>query len=597
MLAHFMNSATSFRRDRSGNIGIVFGISLIPAVYGVGAAMDYSRFTAAKADAQVAADSVALALTKTLTSTSTGDGLKTKAQNMLNAYSPHQPLTLVGSPTLANSNSDLCITVSTTVNALISGMINSASQTINAKSCATAASAGPFEIALVLDNTGSMGNTDSSGTSKLDSAKSAAKSLIAQLNPTGGTVTSTISVVPFSTSVNVGTEYASMSWMDRSGASSIHWQNYTRPSGAAWLPGSRWDLFTQTGTTWGGCVEERPDPYLVSDTAASSGAPDTLYVPYLWPDEGDLYGSAVGSLPGATVGSGWYSVTYGSTTYTSTDNATNNYLYDFAGSCTASATDPYEVADVADSISKGSGATKVCKYKGVTGVSSSLTHTGPNYKCFSNKLLPLTQTTSSLNAKIDSMVAGGNTNLLPGFMWGWRTISPNGPWSDSTTRAAAPTGTFAPKAYTDTNNTKVIIFMTDGFNNWVNSSYAYGSEYNAFGYYANNRLSNYGGATNPPPAGGDYATNNYNGATTSSNWRAQMDAALLKACNNAKAAGVVVYTVGFSIPGDEIDTEGLKLLSQCASDTGKAYVSTSGTEIVNAFKNIGISLSKLRLKS
>ena len=34
-----------------------------------------------------------------------------------------------------------------------------------------------------------------------------------------------------------------------------------------------------------GCVEERPSPYLTTDTAASSSNPDTLFVPYLAPDE------------------------------------------------------------------------------------------------------------------------------------------------------------------------------------------------------------------------------------------------------------------------------------------------------------------------
>ncbi len=584
------------RSDERGNVALIFALALTPAMVAIGAAIDYSTYTKGKAQVQTTTDAVALALAKTLTPTSTGDGLKTTAQNMLAAYSQEMAVGLVGSPVLSNNNGQLCISTTGNVTSTIASLLSSTATVVHGSTCVVYASGGPYEVALVLDNTGSMGNTTSEGTSKLDAAKAAAKALIAQLNPTGGTASATFSIVPFTTSVNVGTQYAGMSWLDTAGASSIHWQNYTRPTGASWLPTSRFDLFTQTGTTWAGCIEERPDPYLVTDTAANTGTPDTMYVPYLWPDEGDLYGGELASLPGSTFGSGRNAVTYGSSTYTKTDNGQNNYLYDFGGVCVASAIDKYEVADIADAISKGSGATKLCKYKGVSGVSSSVSNSGPNHNCISNPLLPLTQDITALNAKIDSMQSGGTTNLLPGFLWGWRTISSNGPFADPTTIANAPTGTQTPKAYTAKNNTKVIVFMTDGFNNWSSSNYVYGSEYNALGYYVNNRLSNYGGTTNPPPSGGSYSTNN-NGPTTSSNWRAQMDSALLAACANAKNAGVIVFTVGFSIPGDTIDTEGLNLLRQCATSQDKAFVSANGTDILNAFKQIGIGLSNLRIKS
>ena len=49
--------------------------------------------------------------------------------------------------------------------------------------------------------------------------------------------------------------------------------------------------------------------------------------------------------------------------------AQNNYLNDFGGICAADAADAYEIADVADALSRGGGATKLCKYKGVSGVS------------------------------------------------------------------------------------------------------------------------------------------------------------------------------------------------------------------------------------
>ncbi len=342
------------------------------------------------------------------------------------------------------------------------------------------------------------------------------------------------------------------------------------------------------GATWGGCVEERPDPYLVTDERADPGKPDTPFVPYLWPDEGDVQGDGAPQLPsssGKGNGNGWGNGNgngYCAANWQNASTGMNNYLYDFGGVC-AVTDDAYEAADVADAISQGSGATKICKYKGATGVSSSVASNGPNYNCIKTQLMTLTQDTQALTARVNSMNAGGDTNLLPGFMWGWRSISPNGPLGDQA---------IAPKSYTSQGNTKAIVFMTDGFNNWAsNPNYAYKSKYNALGYYVDNRLQGYGGATHPTPSGGA----GYSGSTNASNWRQQMDAALLAACANAKAAGVIVYTVGFSILSDPIDSEGLALLRSCATDSAHAFIAQDGNALVAAFGQIGTGLGKIKL--
>ena len=578
------SAGCGFRRDASGSVTIMFAMSMVPALMAVALAVEYQRRSGYGASLQAAADQTALALTRTLTSTTTGASLNTPAANMLSVYgTTATPISLVGSVTLSNNNSQLCLTAQQTVPLTLGAGIFPVGQPISVTSCAAAQGSGTFEVALVMDNTGSMAST-TNGRSKLYYAQQAALNLIQQLNPAGATPTATFSIVPFTTSVNVGTAYANASWMDTSALSSAHWKHFTRPSGAPWNPTSRFDLFTKMGATWAGCVEERPDPYLTTDTAPSSSTPDTLFVPYLWPDEGDIDGTGSATLPGATFSTGGWrnsTITYNSSNW-DLGSASNNYLYDYGGSCSAS-NDTYEAADVGDAISRGSGATKVCKYKGATGVSSSVSSYGPNRGCMSNPLVTLTQDSTTLTNKINSMVAGGNTNLLAGFMWGWRTISPNGPFTSAT---------IAPKAYNTANNTKVIVFLTDGMNTWnTNSSYAYKSEYNALGYFVDNRLSNYGGVTYPMPDG----SANASGSTTSNNYRDQMDAAVLAACNNAKAANVIVYTVGFSIQSDQIDTQGQALLQKCATDGSHAYIATDGTALLTAFNSIGTGLGKLRL--
>lgn len=574
-----MGRRCNFLRDRGGGVAIAFAFTAPAAMLLVLGSIDYSRYVGARVGLQNAVDSAALALARNATGSLTSSALNAQAPGALAAASGGSGAVLT-SASLTNNNTQVCVSATQPVFSIAGRMIGLSTTTATATGCATTAGGGgAYEIALVLDNTGSMSES-AGGQSKLDSAKSAAKSLIAQLARSGSTAS--FSIVPFSTSVNVGASNRGASWLDSAGASSAHWQNYRRPAGASWLPTSRFDLFAQMGATWAGCVEERPDPFLTTDAAASQSNPDSLFVPYLWPDEGDVTGSGAAFLPGMNiVGNGRGAKLYSSSNWDFA-GAQNNYLYDFGGICAADAADAYEIADVTDALSRGGGATKLCKYKGVSGVSSSVSSDGPNKGCISNPLLPLTANTSTLNAKIDSMQAGGTTNLLPGFMWGWRTISPNGPFA----------GASLPKPYGASGNTKIIVFMTDGFNNWqANSDYAYKSEYNALGYYVNNRLSAYGGPANPPPTGAPA----FDGPTTSGNWRMQMDSALLTACANAKAAGVTIYTIGFSVPSDPIDNEGLQLLSKCASGTDHAYVARDSSAIVNAFSDIGSNLGRLRL--
>jgi hypothetical protein len=59
-----------------------------------------------------------------------------------------------------------------------------------------------------------------------------------------------------------------------------------------------------------------------------------------------------------------------------------------------------------------------------------------------------------------------------------------------------------------------------------------------------------------------------------------------------KAAGVVVYTVGFQITGD---TNANTLMTQCATDADHKYLPTSGSQLKEAFKAIGAELNNLRV--
>jgi hypothetical protein len=84
------------------------------------------------------------------------------------------------------------------------------------------------------------------------------------------------------------------------------------------------------------------------------------------------------------------------------------------------------------------------------------------------------------------------------------------------------------------------------------------------------------------------------GMNTQNRWyntQAPIDARQQTTCNNAKAAGITMYTVHVNTDGDPTST----LLQQCATDSGKFFLVTSAGQISTIFKQIGTDLAKLRV--
>ena len=568
----FARRAAGFGRAQDAQVALIFSLSLVPLTIGLGAALDISRALTTKSALQQATDSAALALVKTA-STLSSTALSNQVLSYIQGAATDLNATLSSTPTLSLNNTQLCIDASTTRPTTLMQVAGIKTVTVSAHACALT-SGGTFEIALALDNTGSMSTYDYvTGRTKMANEVLAAKNLVNTIF--NGQTTSTnykLSVVPFTSSVNVGTSYANASFVDLKGASSIHWENFpkgTKPNSSksnTWQPTSRFDVFSGVSISWGGCFEERPQPYSLTDDAPDTTTPDTLFVPLLAPDEESSSYYNNYSSPNNS----YLSNSSGGVCGTSADNANSTY-WDNGGIKFADGTSSW-----------GDGQFKLCKYKGQRAYTSS-NAPGPNWGCDSS--LPtiqlLTNTASTLTAKLNAMSANGNTNLVSGFMWAWRTISPNGPFTSYSTI----------KPYTGAaaqNNTKAIVFMTDGVNNWQpDTSNINKGTYSAFGYYKNARLgklpitNSYGVTTNQLP--------------TSSNQRQYLDAAFAQACTNAKNAGIKVYTIGFSIPNDPIDQEGINLLANCASSSSMAYVATDGNQVVNIFGQIANGLDNPRL--
>jgi phospholipase/lecithinase/hemolysin len=63
-------------------------------------------------------------------------------------------------------------------------------------------------------------------------------------------------------------------------------------------------------------------------------------------------------------------------------------------------------------------------------------------------------------------------------------------------------------------------------------------------------------------------------------------------CTRMKAAGLIVYTVGFQLnqTGDAIET-----MRQCATDETHFFNSTTGEELRQSFREIALQISTLRI--
>ena len=157
-------------------------------------------------------------------------------------------------------------------------------------------------------------------------------------------------------------------------------------------------------------------------------------------------------------------------------------------------------------------------------------------------------------------------------MWGWRTLSPYSVFADGA-------------AYSTANTNKVLILMTDGANSWPSIPYNPNqSQYFALGYLAN------ADGSNPSPRlppGTQYST--------SQQQRNALDALTQTACTNVKTTGISVYTIGFSVPSDPIDSQGITMLQNCATNANQAFIANDSNSLIAAFNQIATSIGALRL--
>jgi Flp pilus assembly protein TadG len=280
----FSSLMNRFRKDQRGNIVMIFAIMLVPLLSFMGAAIDYSRATRARATMQSVLDSVALMVAKDLSGgLITTAQVNTKAQAYFSALytdSEAQSVSVTATYTQASGSngSTILVTGSALVNTDFMQIVGFNTMSFSAASTSTWG-ANLLRVALVLDNTGSM-----SQYGKMAALQPAAKNLVTQLSALAqnqGDVY--ISVVPFEVNVNVGTSNSGATWLrwDQWDPNNTNSQgrSYCSQSTSSWFAraecvghGYGWnDASPLTNKSlWNGCVSDRDQSYDVSATVPSS---------------------------------------------------------------------------------------------------------------------------------------------------------------------------------------------------------------------------------------------------------------------------------------------------------------------------------------
>lgn len=155
-----------------------------------------------------------------------------------------------------------------------------------------------------------------------------------------------------------------------------------------------------------------------------------------------------------------------------------------------------------------------------------------NYSDCPTSILPLTYDWTVLKNKVDAMQPEGNTNQAIGMAWGWLSLLQQNPFN-------------APAEDSNFKYTKAIILLSDGDN-----------------------------------------TQNRTSTSVST-----IDARQRLLCDNAKAAGITIYTIQVNTNNDNNSS----VMSYCASGSTNYFSTTTADGINTAFSSIGASLSKLRL--
>lgn len=533
-----------FWQSKSGNFAIMFAILLPVLLAAVGFALDIANLTKARSDLQNALDSAVLAASR----------LSDMTGSRNDTFDAFFKTNIANRPALINATAKLEIEqsvnhIKTTATAIADVKLNFAfifGQNARVSANANAyESTAKLEVALVLDNTGSMG--DANMKALIEGAKDVIKSLQkAKTDRPERQIRAAL--VPFVTAVNIkSAEGFKEAWIDTRiavpkddpSSNGTNFETFKGSDGKDQRIG-HWELFNRLKKynrtsgpdgVWKGCVEARLGDLALDDTVPDPKKPETLFVPYFAPDEPGIAAKAA--------------------------NSGNNYNNSYLNDVLTTGDDRAKQ----ESLSKYSN--QAARDSAIIKETPNIT-SGPNYAC-PTPVVPLTEDLAKLAGNADKKIKGeidnmtfwngSGTNVSEGLAWGYRILSPGEPFSEG-------------DPFKSKDTSKVVVVFTDGENTVFGGSGTFNkSDYGAYSHLAKGRM----------------------GATDSSNALKKLNAATATMCKKLKDQDVIIYTVVLGA-----DTAANReLYSTCASNTAFYFPTKNVTELKAAFQSIANSISPL----
>ena len=435
----------NFKNDTQGNIAVVSAIGLSAILLCVGAASDYNYAVNLKSKLSSSVDIAVLSAVVSGGNSSkelSKKELRRIARQSFNENYQYAPGQTLKSFKLTKSPQDIVrVEATVTHEPFFAKILGKKTIDISVAAESLLPSLNAFDIALVLDRTGSMAGTN------LTNLKTAATDFLNDMDDGNNDVK--VSVVPFAQYVNIGLNYANQSWLDlpRNSAggddvtcnmeytsNSSCFNPYGPPPPSSCQDGQTTtfedDGTTQTTTTTtitnngNGTCTTRVEKESVSGNSRSSST-----------------SSRTASISGPSASSTWSNVSYASN---------GNYC--------VYAPDPADVSN--NQVEECAVNNTIGNWYGCVGSRLSPNNIEAAYNrnkippvmeiTCGQAMQPLTDDIGAAKDTIRGLTASGGTYLPSGLMWGWRNLDP--------ARPLKITG------QGKKDRQKLMIFMTDGQN-------------------------------------------------------------------------------------------------------------------------------------
>ncbi len=357
-----------FHKNEDGAVAMIYGPMAIVLLLAAGISIDYARGYLVKKEIARALDAAVLAAGSWPVTDEAAMKLLAKqyfdANISASTQKDYKPTINV-----VVSNDEVTATSSADVPTILMKLAGHDTMVVNEKSVVGRTLVN-IEVALVLDNTGSMSG------SKMSSLKTAAKTLVDTLYETDGSSEFVeIALVPFTGAVNIGTSNKFASWVDSDGLSAAAQEDYgtshttaqTYPWNTSLNGKTAYEVLDEYNRSWLGCVRAR-----VGTGTKSDGGTVNLDLWDIPPSDSD-------------VNTKW-------APYLRPLHTLNVY-------------NPPQDWRIRNTL----------RYEST---------------CPSAEILPLTNQKDTVKNRVDSMVASGFTSVPIGLIWGWRVLSSAEPYTE-----------------------------------------------------------------------------------------------------------------------------------------------------------------------